>query len=408
MKKFLIAVCLVCIYAFVNAQQEPSLNIPSTPAFSILNFEPASILKPGNLKDLGGDILNSFDANGKLIMNAGMEVSPYWLSSRPYLTTEAYNYPKIGQSILQTLSVSAATIKDSAEGKNKFGLGIRFKLFNGKPNDEYIQKQSELKILLAAQSLFTAGRSLANSGALTSIADAKAFLFDAIDAPDQVFSNDQRNMLKQMAIDLSVKFADTQQSIVAYFEALNNQLSVQQVQGVAEKVYTLSKKRIGFFFEVAGATGFSSKENESSLERAGIWLTTSEYYNSADAWHISARYQFSSRDTSLNNFDIGFAYSKELKKFSISAEGMLRWYSAQIPDFNNNNLPILRLEKDFTYRLALQSAYLITEGLSINISLGKNFSSPFVNADSFFSIFGFSYSLFKKVPVLVKEPASQP
>jgi|GEM_PF-1280008 len=402
MKKNSIALLLVLCFAQAAAQQEQSLNIPSTPAFSILNFEPSSILKPGNLKDLGADILNSFDENGKLKMNIGIELAPYWLSSRPYLTNQAYNNPTVGQSILQTLSISAATVKDSVNQNYKLGIGVRFKLFNGKLTDEYTRKQSELAHLLAAQALFAAGRAFAIDGTLTSIAAAQQFLLDVIDDTGQPFTNDERKMLKQTVTDLAPQFSDTQRSITSYFEALNNKLDVQQVAGVAQKVYELSKKRVGFFLEVAGATGFSSKVQESSLERAGVWLTASQYYSSNDAWHVSARYQFSNRDTSLNNFDVGFAYTKELRRFSVSAEGMLRWYRAEIPDKNLNNEPILRLEKDFTYRLALQSSYAITDGISVNLSLGKDFNSPFLQKDAFFSIFGLSYSLFKKTPVLVQ------
>ncbi len=65
------------------AQDETKLTIPSTPAFSILNYEPTSVMKPTSNKDLAADVLNSFDKDGKLLMNLGLEVSPYWLKSRP-------------------------------------------------------------------------------------------------------------------------------------------------------------------------------------------------------------------------------------------------------------------------------------------------------------------------------------
>lgn len=399
---FLILIGFYCLANTGFSQQESSLRLPSSPAFSILNFEPSSILKPGNVRDLGGDILNSFDENGKLQMNIGMEIMPYWLSSRPFLTHEKYNYPKIGQAILQSLSISAATVRDTLTNKDKFGMGIRFNLVNGKPNDEYIERQKDLVRLLAIQSVPLAGRNPANLG-LKTIDEAKSFFIENLVDPELKATLDEIKWLKELATSLSDKFPDSPEGITAYFDAIIDQMGIQNKDKVY-KVYELSKRRVGLFVEVAAATGFSPSEKEKSLERAGVWVTASEYYLTGDAWHINARYQFSSRDTSLNNFDVGFGYTKEMKRFNLGAEGMFRWYNAEIPDFNSNNQPITRLEKDFTYRLAFQSAYMINDGLSVNLSIGKDFDSPYFEKTGFFSVFGFNYTLFQKEKVAVAAP----
>ena len=401
-KYFILFFLNLLITLKVFTQQETSLRVPSTPAFSILNFEPSSLLKPGSLKDLGGDILNSFDEEGKLRLNIGMELSPYWLKSRPYLTNQQYNNPGLGQTILQSLNISAATVKDSVTNADKLGFGVRFQLKNGKPNPEYVEKEKELVQLLTVQAVATAGRALADS--FNNIEEAKEFMLENLDDRSIILTSEKRLALKKMATDLAVQFADTVTSIQAYFETLNDNLGIESGP-VASKVYELSRKRVGFFLEVAGATGFSKSDNERSLERAGIWLTASEYFSPSDAWHINLRYQFSNRDTSQKNFDAGFSYTKELSRFSLGAEGMFRWYRASIADINLNNQPILRLDKDFTYRLALQSSYLISEGISINLSVGKDFDSPYFEREGFFSIFGFNYTLFRKVAVPVQQPS---
>jgi hypothetical protein len=81
---------------------------------------------------------------------------------------------------------------------------------------------------------------------------------------------------------------------------------------------------------------------------------------------------------------------------------MLRWYSADIPDFNIDNQPIVRVEKRFTYRVAFQASYLITQQISFNISVGKDFDSPFNANAGFFSIFGLNYSVFNTEKVKLK------
>jgi hypothetical protein len=75
---------------------------------------------------------------------------------------------------------------------------------------------------------------------------------------------------------------------------------------------------------------------------------------------------------------------------------MMRWYRAEIPDFNMMNQPITRLEKDFTYRVAAQLSYSIFEDVSVNLSIGKDFDSPVFKGTSIFSIFGVNYTIFNR------------
>jgi hypothetical protein len=401
MKKTLSLLFFVFTSLCICAQDIQSLRAPSTPAFSILNFEPSSILKPASLKDLGGDILNSFDENGKLKMNLGLELTPYWLSSRPYLTFDKYVKPEISQTILQTFNISAATVRDSVNKQNKLGIGIRFQVLNGSPNPEYLEKQKLLSKRLGLQSIATTGRQLAKDRIIETIDDAKLFFEDFLNDADGAFDKEELFNLSTLFNNTIKKYNDS--SLVAFFEKLNEKILETNLPMVY-KVVELAKKRTGFFLEFAAATGFSEQNNKQSLERAGVWLTASNYYLTDDSWFVSARYQFSNRDTSQNNFDLGFSYAKELKSFSISAEGMLRWLRAEIPDKNTSNQPIVRVEKDFTYRIALQGTYLISESISFNISLGKDFNSPFIKQEGFFSIFGLNYSLFRKVKTEVPVP----
>ena len=89
---------------------------------------------------------------------------------------------------------------------------------------------------------------------------------------------------------------------------------------------------------------------------------------------------------------------KKGTSYNVSIEGMFRWYRAEIPDFNVGGQPINRLDKDFTYRLAMQGTYAISKDISINVSIGKDFDSPFISRSGVFSIFGISYNLFSKEP----------
>ena len=104
----------------------------------------------------------------------------------------------------------------------------------------------------------------------------------------------------------------------------------------------------------------------------------------------------------MANFDAGISFLKKADKFNVSFEGMMRWYRADIPDVNASNQPIIRVEKKFTYRLAAQGSYMIAKDISINLSIGKDFDSPFISRSGFFSILGLNYSIFSKEPAKLK------
>lgn len=382
------------ILSYANSQDVQSLRAPSTPAFSVLNFEPSSILKPSSLKDIGTDVLNSFDENGKLRMNLGIELTPYWLSSRPYLTFEKYTKPTLGQTILQTFNLSFATVKDSVTNKDKFGVGLRFQLKNGKPDAEYLNKEKLLQKRIAMQSIASQGRERVIRGKIKTTEDATTFFMNFLKDSNKEITQQEKDDLLTIFEETIKNYTDT--TLKEFFEELHKKL-IDTNSPLASKVVELSKSRYGLFLEFAGAMGFAPSKEKQGIERSGVWLTASYYYKTGDSWFASARYQFSNKDTSQNNFDFGLSYAKELKSVSISTEGMFRWYSATLPGFNNNNQPVSRIEKDITWRFALQGSVLITEGISLNLSLGKDFNAPFNKNQGYFSIVGFNYTFIKKV-----------
>lgn len=390
-----IALCLILINKSA-AQESPTISVPSSPAFSILNFEPSSVLKPTSQKDLAADVLSAFDENGKLLMNLGLEVAPYWLKSRPTLTKEKYLHPKPGQALLQSLNISAATVKDSVSGNNKLGVGLRFRLFNGEPVKEYLEKEAELKGQLNIVAAVAAAKAMVGT-LVNTREEAIAVIVDAL--IELEYKQPIIDAFKAAAAAEAEKHDDSKTGITNFLAAIAT--SVVDTNGnLISKVAELSKKRVGFILEMAGAGSFiTSQSKDGVFERAGIWLNASNYVTENDAWTVSARYFFANKDSSLSNFDGGISYLKEQSRFSFSLEGMVRWYRAEIPDVNINNDPIIRVEKDFTYRFAVQSAYRIGRDISVNLSLGKDFDSPFISGSGFFSILGFNYSIFKREKV---------
>lgn len=391
-----ICIVFVCMVHSLYAQDASKLNVPVSPAFSILDFEPSAVMRPTNAKSLATDVLSSFDKNGKLLLNLGMEVAPYWLKSHPKLTRKTYLNPSLEQAFLQSLSISAGTAKDSASGANKLGAGFRFRLSNGKTVDELATAEAELsaknKIILVINNVrSTVGEGDTRQSVTNDIA---AKLKSESGLTEKVI-----NSVKQRAGALAEKFGETEDDIDNFLKALITDRDDADIE-LKKKVSELVYDRKGFVLEFAGATGYNSDEKK--FERFGFWGNASYFVSPDDFFTLTARYIHKSNDTILNNVDAGLGFLKKGPSYNISIEGMLRWYQAEMPAFDANNQPITRLEKSFTYRLAVQGSYMISKDISVNLSIGKDFESPFISRKAVFSILGLNYSLFGKEPSKLK------
>ncbi len=391
-----ILIVFLCMFQSIHAQDGSKLNVPVSPAFSILGFEPSAVMRPTSAKSLATDVLSSFDKNGKLLMNLGLEVAPYWLKSHPNLTRKTYLNPNPGQAFMQSLSISAGTVKDSATAGNKLGAGFRFRLSNGKPVAALETAELELskkdEILLIINNVRSNIEDVDTKKSVTDEIAAK--LKNELKLDETIIKS-----IKARANELAGKFGNTPDDIEKFLQAViadRDDADMELKKKVSELVYD----RRGFILEFAGATGYCSDEKK--IERLGFWGNASYFVSTDDFFTLTARYMHKSNDTSINNVDIGLGFLTKGTSYNISIEGMLRWYRAEIPSFNSNNQPINRLEKKFTYRLAVQGSYIITRDISVNISIGKDFDSPFISSKGVFSILGLNYSIFSKEPAKLK------
>ncbi len=391
-----ILIVFLCLFQNVQAQDDAKLNVPVSPAFSILGFEPSAVMRPTNAKSLATDVLSSFDKNGKLLLNLGLEVAPYWLKSHPGLTREKYLNPNVGQAFLQSLSISAGTAKDSATGSNKLGAGFRFRLSNGKP----VAALKEAELEMSKKDEITLTINNVSAGAVAT--DTKESLIDELAKKLKTELKLDEPVIKSVidrAKELAGTFGNKPDDIESFFEALINDRDAADID-LKKKISNLVYDRRGFVLEFAGATGYNS--DVKNFDRLGFWGNASYYVSPDDFFTLTARYMHKGNDTVMNNVDVGLGFLKKGPSFNISVEGMLRWYRADIPALDIANMPITRVEKKFTYRLAVQGSYIITKDISVNLSIGKDFDSPFVSGSGVFSILGLNYSIFSKEPPALK------
>lgn len=396
MKKLFLLFALVSLLV-VHAQTS---NLPGSPAFSILKYEPSAVLRPTSYKEFSADILNSFDQEGNLLMNLGLEVSPYWLQSNPELTRETYLNPNVWQSIKQTFTISAATVKDTINNSNNLGFGIRTKIIQGKVTNKYQEKYAELNQYETIIGIVESVRIvILPTGTLKSHDDILKTVIKM--ATDEGLPETVINSVVKKGDVLKSDKGDSE-SLKKFCTDLSNSID-NSINELTNEVIALQKKRTGFSLEVASAAKFiSTTESKNAFDKIGFWATANNYISDTDAFTLTARLMSNVRDSLTVNTDIGLGYIKEGKKYNFSLEALMRWYRAELPALNNLNEPVTIVEKEFTYRIATQLSYNINENISFNLSLGKDFNDPRISGTSFFSIFGLQYSLFDKLNSVVK------
>jgi hypothetical protein len=384
MRKLMITLILFAT-GYVSGQE---LRIPNTPAFSILEYEPSAVMRPNSAKKLSSDIMSSFDADGKLIMNLGMEVSPYWLKSRSELSREEYLDPGLMQLIAQTFTLSAATVKDTISGKNNLGFGLRFEVVKGKVSDEFKKAEAEeLEVETVIELVLNEG-----DRDVATLSEAIIRINNAMKVRN--ISDSRISEVNQYMTTLAKEASMTPD---AFFEKLAN-IYAEISRTNAISIRALENQRTGFGLEFAAASSLVAEHAIQKLGRAGVWVNASYYMSPQDAWTITARQMWSSRDTTSVNTDVGLSYIRQEKEFNVSLEALARWYRTEVPDINQAGNSILSLEKEFTYRVAAQLSYTLSKEISVNLSVGKDFQDTQFQRSGVFSILGLNYSLWRERP----------
>lgn len=378
------------------------LSLPNTPAFSILGYEPSSIMRPNNYKHLSSDVLNSFDENGDLKMNLGMEVSPYWLKSRSELTRGQYLNSKGWDLVKQTFVLSAASVRDTISNKDNLGFGFKTHILRGKVTKTFYEKNNLLEDFEYLNNHITSIWSVHLNnikdidGAILKINELAKSIKIEPNGVSRYISSVALNEVIEKANEIKPNYTNDKTSITKFCMDLSAKI-MDNKDELAQEIINLENKRIGLSIEIAGAGKFITNASSSkSFEKMGFWVNVNNFFTEEDAWTITGRVLGNANDTISTNTDVGIGYIKVKKNYSISIEGMFRWYRMEIPTFDLNNIPITSVERDFTYRLASQISYKVTNDVSVNFNVGKDFNSPKLTGSTFFSMFGINYSLFEK------------
>jgi len=111
-----------------------SFAAPESPAFTFLNFAPASVTRPNTPRDFVAALANGIDEDGKVRQGISLEVTPSYLI--PGLGVPLDQYQKsFFKRVLANTQLSVATVRSAGDtAATDLGLGIRLTLIdNGDP-----------------------------------------------------------------------------------------------------------------------------------------------------------------------------------------------------------------------------------------------------------------------------------
>lgn len=348
MKKtvFLISI-IVSLYGYSQEIKISDLEVPNSPAFTLMDFTPTTISNPTTPQAVSLNLLSALSSN-----NVAIEFSPYWLSSGKHKTITSYYEGEEQKSFskpFKNLSVSIATIKNDSIQNVSFGFRTNIFTINSQ------QKINSIGILKAKLVAFNA-----------TLAPLLPVALNPYPAGTTEFNEWNIDILNKMAKDPT--YVAQSAEIYENNDALNN-----------------IKPLLSLDFATAYNHFFTNDEyKKGNFGRFGAWATLNENINIGSNKNYLSLYQYGRflidemtyDSTTLNykreeNFDLGGKIELQFNKLSFGYEY------------------IKRTNQKDNYRSVGNIKYKLNNDIVLNGGFGKNFEG----ANNLVTLLGISWGI---------------
>ncbi len=347
----------------------------------LLGVAPSLVERPSTPAALSVTLLSTLaTGDNALPAHYALELAPYWLAAHRSLSRQAYEHPHVGQSILQTFSVSVATSKPPkkvAADAVDVGVGIRFALLAGHVNARFDDLAARLSALQLEYQVLDAiasrlPRRPSPSPALPPEVEA---LFDQLQAdPSMVRVEGLSAAAQQRAIaaarrELVDAWTMPEDPGHAALDAVRATLE-QRMQSAARRLSTEDLRRRGWMVTVAGAAaarvpaGTETGVAASRLMRWGLWATPAYRFDTPAIDLVSVARLTVDRSTGARLVDVGGRLAQQV--------GHLTWAGELLQRF----APVSGAWPAQSQRAALTVDYRFTRGLVLTSAIGKDFAAP--------------------------------
>jgi len=405
MKKLVLsAIAFWTIYT-VKGQTDSSislnqLQVPSTPAFTILGVSPNDIERPKNPTDFAVSLSNASQNFTVIPKSYAAEVAPFWILGGKSARYKDFEEDKPGKNILQTAVFSIGTTTSHSEVDSsefyQIGMALKFSIFRGSLTDEFKHWNDSLHQYLGAYAMTTNrlyDYLISNDKAYNALRDSINVLGDLIRAnPNNSALNSQLASLTNRMTDRSAALYQ-QANDPGTKDSTINQIKADAKTSLDILTHLVAQtdfKRIGWKWDFAlgMVLDYPDQTFENAyLSKLAAWTTFG--YESEKGWSVLGlvrgtgdffHQKLNDNNVLVNDINIGEIdyglriYDDVTPKLTLSVEAIWRKpiYSKSKLSDNNISAP------QATNRYVFTASYKVGKNQNLAFTYGKNFDNSFI------------------------------
>lgn len=332
------------------------LRTPTSPAFVVLGTTPADVQRPNTPSTFAFSLLQGISNSAAGGGDFAVEVAPYWLVSHPGLTLSEYYRGGWAANVARTATLSFATlgVDDAgvASGRSRdFGIGVRARILNGTVASTACDSAMDtMRVVLRAGATFLA----------TSI--SRKYPEGATSADSAAIDEQNETLYHQFVRNLS---KPEREAITGEVQECANELSA----------------RTGVQMDIAGAAAWrlpNQEPDDTSLRSGAVWVTPS-WTGKNFSWVGVGRYRWNQNSDAENLVDVGLRGIYAWDDYGLSLEAVTR----KPTDGGDDR-----------YRVSLITDVLVSKGLWLTMSFGRDFTRE--DSDAVFALANLQWNIGKR------------
>lgn len=433
MKKIYLITSLLLVSKLGWSQHDTTLDqlqVPTSPAFTMLGISPENIERPKNPTDFALSLGNVTSGFTTIPKDYAVEFSPFWIFNKKRVTFEKFKqYKNVGNNILQTATISAGTTTGISQidssAIRKTAVALKFSIFRGRLDSDFIKwgdsvtaaltevavikgriraklnvddikrrnqfKQNILQIDSEEQKAITR----ANAAGMTP-ADLKLFT-DSLKHVDTIY--------RKMWADSINIWDNTIQARADKMDEIAEKLSQDSVKEYISRLKSLQAKtdfkRVGFKLDFALGTAMDYPDSTFQtcyVSKASGWLTGG--YESKDGLNFLGVLRYSENfnrfflndnkdivsHINMGEFDYGFRLYKDFaSKLTLSAE-----YIQRIALYNKTKFDDNKIKRPINSdRFVISINYKVGKNQNLAFTYGKNFDNTYIKQNNLITALNF-------------------
>ncbi len=412
MKKYWLIASVIISMTALNAQDKLNpVDIPTSPAASVLGMQPTTVLSPKSYQALEAALFSNFinSEDGIVIPNDfSLEFTPYWtadhsLSLEDYLyPTDIFNDQVIRNSSFSVASTQKFLLGDSA-ATNSLALGYRTTLYFSNKSD-----REKVKNFRQGLSDFGFISSRINAEAQNLVSNEKVkskteFIKAITVKINEVIKSYYPDEKARSIINAILKEAESIPELTGDGDEMLDEFNpitgrVLKSDELYSEFKDYIRDRQGLSVDVAYAAFLNFPTNNfefSIVPRQSVWVTPTYRFTENLSflkllgvfryeWYNIDYYRnyFPQSEFYENNVDYGLAVAGVFEKFLLQFELVGRSSNSEIPagvDGSGNELYTKKSNSDIQY--AGTFSYLLNDQIALTYTIGKRFD-PVLNPDN--------------------------